>query len=70
MGNMSYCRFTNTVQDLQDCYDNMDEGGISKMEAHSRVRLIKLCKRIVEDYEGDLEDMEHEAKRARAETQD
>lgn len=27
MPNMSYCRFTNTLADLQDCYDALDEGG-------------------------------------------
>jgi hypothetical protein len=64
MGNMSYCRFTNTVQDLRDCYENMDDTGLSKMEARSRVQLIKLCKRIADDYEGDLEAMEIEAKEA------
>ena len=25
MPNMSYCRFHNTVQDMQDCFDIMDE---------------------------------------------
>jgi hypothetical protein len=25
MANMSYCRFQNTVQDLQDCFNAIDE---------------------------------------------
>jgi hypothetical protein len=25
MGNMSYCRFSNTLGDLGDCYENMDD---------------------------------------------
>lgn len=25
MSNMGYCRFQNTLSDLQDCYDNMSE---------------------------------------------
>ena len=25
MANMSYCRFQNTVQDLQDCYNAIEE---------------------------------------------
>ena len=29
MSNMSYCRFQNTVQDLQDCYDNIDDSDLS-----------------------------------------
>lgn len=62
MGNMSYCRFTNTVRDLRDCYENMDDADLSKMEARARVQLIKLCRRIADDYEYDLEAMETEAK--------
>lgn len=51
MANMSYCRFTNTVADLRDCYDNMeDPDGLSKPEAEARRRLIKLAKRIADDY--------------------
>lgn len=53
MSNMSYCRFQNTVQDLRDCYDNWDgdDGGkLSEEEEKARARLLKLCKRIWDDY--------------------
>lgn len=51
MGNMSYCRFQNTVNDLQDCYDNMDdEDKLSEEEQRARKRLIKMCRDIADDY--------------------
>lgn len=55
MANMSYCRFSNTLEDLQECYDNMDGEELSKEEEKARERLIKLCSKIVYDY-GEMED--------------
>ena len=55
MSNMSYCRFENTLHDLQDCYnylhtplDPNEHGGYSN-EYHSRERLIQLCQEILEE---------------------
>lgn len=49
MGNMSYCRFTNTVGDLEDCYDALLEGKeISDAEKPYAERLIDLCSDILE----------------------
>ena len=53
MPNMSYCRFTNTVADLRDCYDNMDDDDLSDAEKKARERLIKLCRQIADDYADD-----------------
>ncbi len=56
---MSYCRFTNTLQDLQDCHESMDDPDsdeLSKAEKQSRKRLIKLCRDIADDYEDEIED--------------
>ena len=54
MANMSYCRFYNTLRDLKDCVDYIDES-VSEMEHKARKELIKLCKSIAEDcYEGNL----------------
>ena len=51
MGNMSYCRFQNTVQDLEDCYENMENPkDLSPEEQKARERLIKLCENIAGDY--------------------
>lgn len=57
MANMGYCRFTNTLGDLRDCYDHMEdvtEG--STEETRARTYLVRLCKRIAEEYEDAFED--------------
>jgi len=63
--NMSYCRFHNTLQDLEDCYENWENYGeepedeedideaqeyLSKDEAEARAKLLALCERIVKEY--------------------
>lgn len=50
MANMSYCRFRNTLQDLRDCYEHMDDEDISSEEKAARTRLLKLCDQIASDY--------------------
>lgn len=57
MANMSYCRFHNTLSDLNDCesalnaFINDDENTIeSKEERHKAKKLIKLCQYIAENY--------------------
>jgi hypothetical protein len=30
MPNMSYCRFVNTYQDLQECFEHMDDEDLSE----------------------------------------
>ena len=54
MSNMSYCRFINTLADLRDCYDNIDDRDISQEEMVARDRLITLCTLISLEYD-DLE---------------
>ena len=48
MSNMGYCRFENTVEDLEDCYQNWDVDSDSERKAQKK--LVKLCKEIVDDY--------------------
>ena len=48
--NMSYCRFMNTLQDLEDCYYNLEYiEDMSVDEKRARRRLIQLCCDIAED---------------------
>lgn len=54
MGNMGYCRFENTADDLQDCYEHMDDDDLSTYEISARQRLIRICIDIVTDF-GDEE---------------
>lgn len=49
MSNMSYCRFENTLDDLKDCYENMDNAS-SDTEKKKRKQLIELCIDIALDY--------------------
>lgn len=51
MSNMSYCRFQNTLGDLQDCNDNMDDGEMSEDEQIARMRLVQLCMEIAANYD-------------------
>jgi len=59
MPNMSYCRFQNTVGDLEDCYDHIDlnENDLSPDEEDARERLIEICVDIALEY-GDQIDRE------------
>jgi hypothetical protein len=49
MGNMAYCRFENTVEDMQDCYDHFFDDDLSPPEEMARNRMIKICKEIISD---------------------
>ena len=51
MSNLSYCRFQNTANDLQDCEDYIFDNDLSKNEHNARIRLIAMCKSIAHDFE-------------------
>ena len=55
MPNMSYCRFENTLSDLRDCHDNIEDEPVNFFEKRARVELIKLCVRIADDYGHEVE---------------
>jgi len=48
MTNRSYCRFRNTLEDLRDCYDHLNDNvdKISVEEQRARMELINLCRSI------------------------
>ena len=51
MGNMSYCRFENTAQDLQDCVRAIEMGDVydfSQWELAGFEKLIRLAEEIVD----------------------
>lgn len=59
MTSMSYCRFQNTLEELQTCKESLDEiegnlAELSKSEAKAADRLIRLCRYIAEIH-GDQE---------------
>lgn len=55
MSNMSYCRFQNTLQDLRDCYEHLQDSDLSDDEDRARRRLINLCIDIADEV-GDNEE--------------
>jgi hypothetical protein len=61
--NMSYCRFQNTLMDLRDCQEHMDDGDLSEEEKDARAELINVCWRIAQDYaneQGEEDEMSEE----------
>jgi hypothetical protein len=63
MGNMSYCRFENTLKDLRDCYKDMTGGTpfdeLSEEEQVYRNQLVALCKTIADNFdEEEIEDFD------------
>lgn len=49
MPNMSYCRFSNTLSDLKDCYEALQEGKqLSQEEELAKDKLIDLCYDLIE----------------------
>ena len=58
MPSMSYCRFENTLGDLQECYDALEKAGSVKEVAENATQyekpcvreLVKLCKKVVDDF--------------------
>lgn len=51
--NMGYCIFQNTLEDLKQARDVIDEEPISPEEQRARLRLIKVCKDIAEMFKDD-----------------
>lgn len=52
MSNMSYCRFQNTLSDLRDCADALEEDDepLSSEEARAAIKLIEECFRIAHTF--------------------
>ena len=56
---MRYCRFQNTLNDLEDCKEELDNHALcpdmieemSDEERKARKQMIKLCKQIAEEWE-------------------
>jgi len=54
MGNMSYCRFENTMSDLEDCINTIRRKAENNRDEDSRQQMIALFKKIAEDFDGDI----------------
>jgi len=62
MPNMSYCRFQNTLNDLRDCQEHIEDKDLSKDELQAKHTLIDLCIDIALDngYQVDREIIEED----------
>jgi hypothetical protein len=49
---MGYCRFENTLNDLKDCKEHLDdsEKDMSKKEVNCKYQLIDICREIATRY--------------------
>ena len=51
MSNMSYCRFENTLRDLQDCVWSLEDGeadDISGIELNSAMSMLEACQEFID----------------------
>ena len=61
MPNMSYCRFQNTLKDLQDCFDALHEEPIdelSREELRSAQDMLLLCEQFIEEHQEKIDEYE------------
>ena len=56
MSNMAHCRFENTLHDLVDCYEHLEDDDLSSSEQRARERLIRWCINIADEYSEDDDD--------------
>ena len=55
MSNMSYCRWENTLSDLEDCVESFHEGVANRDEAHARLRMMAVAEELLALYRSDRE---------------
>ena len=70
MSNMSYCRFQNTLHDLDDCLDHLEDDNLSREEKRAKTQLISRCREILELLDYDVESPDERAVREDAEFDD
>lgn len=58
MANMSHCRFSNTLDDLEDCYEALKTDNITlRREARAAKALIELCRLIAKYTAEEVDEM-------------
>ena len=58
MANMSYCRFENTLSDLQDCFDNIEYEAENERDERARKKMILFLLEQVDVIEELVEELE------------
>jgi len=62
MANMTYCRFQNTLKDLQDCFDALNDEPIDELsgdELASAKDMLLLCEEFIQEHSEKMEDHEN-----------
>jgi len=54
MGNMSYCRFENTMSDLRECIRCIDHEAENDRDEAARQEMLELFREIYEDWGGNV----------------
>ena len=54
MGNMSYCRFENTMNDLRDCLRHINRKAENEHDEESRWEMIQLFTEVAEEFDGNV----------------
>ena len=49
MPSMSYCRFENTLNDLEICAEHINDELGSEREQDARKRLVEICQQIIDE---------------------
>lgn len=57
--NMGYVRFENTLSDLEDCFEHINDT-LSKRESLARTKLVVVCQSILDEYDASLDIREEE----------
>ena len=55
MSNMSYCRWENTLSDLEDCVESFHEGVANRDEASARQRMMAVAEELLSLYRSERE---------------
>jgi len=57
MPNMSYCRFENTVNDMQDCLNAIEDREVNDLSSYEVMALQHFLElgRVIVDYEDDIQ---------------
>jgi hypothetical protein len=60
MSNMSYCRWENTLNDLQDCVDSFHEGVSNEYETRARRQMMEVAEELLRLYRENQEMVDNE----------
>lgn len=58
MTNMGYVRFENTLRDVYDCINHLNDENLSVSESKARKHLLLMVARIAEDYAQEIIDLQ------------